>query len=117
MKVDSELIFTISMFLLVGWLIYMQFDLTNTTNSRLGNIENFLQVKNFDGNINLGHFDSTTQNILVETKNRSNKDACLVFLHELGHKIDYLDGGFTDNNIEEYANLFMKNNSNRCDGI
>ena len=49
--------------------------------------------------------------IYLNTRNKSDKQVCLTFLHELGHKACYPDLS------EECANTFRKNNLNRCEGL
>lgn len=46
--------------------------------------------------------------IYLNTRNRSDKQVCLTFLHELGHKVCHPDLN------EACANNFKKNNLNKC---
>jgi len=49
--------------------------------------------------------------MIINTKNKSNNSVCLLFLHELGHKVCYPDL------TEECANKYMNENYYRCSGI
>jgi len=70
----------------------------------------------------LGLYHHETENILVETHSRTNKEICLTFLHELGHSIQqhdyYLSFVLGDTNSkEEFAINYAQENSFRCDNI
>ena len=49
--------------------------------------------------------------MIINTKNKSNNSICLLFLHELGHKVCYPDL------TEDCANKYMNENYYRCSGI
>lgn len=93
-------------------------------NNSLLRIVDYSQLKNTEFNV-YGHnglFDVVSNNILVRTLDRSNKDVCMTFLHELGHKIDYDINPqlFVEKTIEDkelFANNYVLENAWRCEGI
>jgi len=70
-----------------------------------------------------GLFDSASKGIYVNVGyNISDYEACMIFMHELGHRIDYMEdpGAFVLKEKEEkelYANNYATANYQRCSGL
>jgi hypothetical protein len=117
-KADIVVLFSMFAFVVL-FVLTMQYITESKQNLEF--IANRLEVREkLEGVGNNGIFNSKTQNILVDTTNRSNYDVCLTFLHELGHKIDYQtnpDYFNSSYDAETFAIQYASDNAWRCEGI
>jgi len=93
-----------------------------TQQNALNDYLKFQGAKTYIGiNGNDGLFDGKAEMLFIKT-NHSSKDMCLLFLHELGHSIQYTnkDPCFYDIDLtlcEKGAKQYVIDNTFRCEGL
>ena len=120
----KDFIIIIGLILCFGLLIFINVESNTRQETRIINLDNGLNYlytyvasdlttsyEDRDGLFPVGSYNGGTGNLILITKNLTEKQTCLLFLYELGHKNCYPDLS------EDCANEFETNNLWRCKTI
>jgi hypothetical protein len=120
---NGFLILIIIVLLLFAGLFYYNYEqvrLNNAALTRLADIHDMRELPILGHN---GLFDTKSLTINVGAGyNKTNKQVCMIFLHELGHRIDYMNSPqlFFQKTTEErelFADNYAYENAWRCENI
>lgn len=116
---NFDLFFLLSFILFAG-LFYFNYQQIQVNNNVLRRIADIHDMEDLSVLGHGGLFDTGSQNILVYTRDRSEKEVCMTFLHEMGHMIDFRAGTLgpkTEEEREIFANEYRNVNAWRCEGL